>query len=210
MNSREKSMVSILKIFAIVSLFALTIFADDNQRIIDELASPMPEIPLKKAMGDKLYNDAINSGEYSYVGNSKCRLCHRNFFIGRKNDPHDHAMESLIPSKNEKNSHCLTCHSTGHRMPSGFVDMEKTPRLSNVQCEGCHGPGNIHIALAQDKDKNKNKVFLGGGFLAGAGSLQVLKDICASCHTKRWNKSYHDFNKAYNSYKKADPNNAGN
>jgi hypothetical protein len=64
--------------------------------------------------------------------------------------------------------------------------------------------------LAQDKDKNKNKVFLGGGFLAGAGSLQVLKDICASCHTKRWNKSYHDFNKAYNSYKKADPNNAGN
>jgi len=193
----------------ILSLFfalSLGVGAVENQRVIEELNSPMPEIPLKRAMGEKAYNDAIKSGEYNYVGNSKCRLCHRNFFLGRKNDPHDHAMESLIAYGEEKNSHCLMCHSTGHGTPSGFVDMEKTPRLVNVQCEGCHGPGNVHIALAKDKTRNDVKRFTGGGFLAGEDSPQILKKMCTSCHTDRWDRSYHDFNKAYNSYKKADPN----
>jgi cytochrome c5 len=186
-------------------LFALSLDAVENQRVIDELNSPMPEIPLKNAMGEKAYNDAINSGEYSYVGNSKCRLCHRNFFLGRKNDPHDHAMESLIAEGQDKNSHCLMCHSTGHGTPTGFEDMEKTPRLANVQCEGCHGPGNVHIALAKDKSRNDVKRFTGGGFLAGEDNPQILRKMCTSCHTDRWNRSYHDFDKAYNSYRKADP-----
>lgn len=197
----KKSLLTFLLLF-----FALSLSAVENQRVIEELNSPMPEIPLKRAMGDKAYNDAIKSGEYSYVGNSKCRLCHRNFFLGRKNDPHDHAMENLVASGDEKNSHCLMCHSTGHGTPSGFVDMEKTPRLANVQCEGCHGPGNVHIALAKDKSKNEVKKFTGGGFLAGGDNPQILRKMCTSCHTDRWNRSYHDLDKAYNSYKKADPN----
>ncbi|MCK9455473.1 hypothetical protein, partial [Sulfurimonas sp.] len=60
-------------------LFFVNLYAVEDQRVIDELNSPMPEIPLKQSMGDRAYNDAINSGEYNYVGNSKCRLCHRNF-----------------------------------------------------------------------------------------------------------------------------------
>ncbi len=187
-------------------LFTLSLDAVENQRVIEELGSPMPEIPLKRAMGDKAYNDAINSGEYNYVGNSKCRLCHRNFFLGRKNDPHDHAMENLVASGDDKNSRCLMCHSTGHGTPSGFVDMEKTPRLANVQCEGCHGPGNVHIAMAKDKSRNEVKKFTGGGFLAGEDNPQILRKMCTSCHTERWDRAYHDFDKAYNSYRKADPN----
>lgn len=187
-------------------LFSLSVDAADNQRVIEELNSPMPEIPLKRAMGEKAYNDAINSGEYNYVGNSKCRLCHRNFFLGRKKDPHDHAMESLVALGEEKNSRCLMCHSTGYGVPSGFVDMEKTPRLANVQCEGCHGPGNIHIALAKDKSRNEVKKFTGGGFLAGGDNPEIVRKLCTSCHTSRWNKSYHDLDKVYNSYKKADRN----
>ncbi|TKI68674.1 hypothetical protein FCU45_09670 [Sulfurimonas crateris] len=194
-------------LFTVFSLlFTLSLGAVENQRVIEELNSPMPEIPLKRAMGDRAYNDAINSGEYSYVGNSKCRLCHRNFFLGRKNDPHDHAMENLVASGDDKNSHCLMCHSTGHGTPTGFVDMEKTPRLANVQCEGCHGPGNVHIALAKDKSRNEVKKFTGGGFLAGEDNPEILRKMCTSCHTERWNRSYHDFDKAYNSYRKADPN----
>jgi len=204
MNLNRVFKKGFLAVFSL--LFALSLDAVENQRVIEELNSPMPEIPLKNAMGAKAYNDAINSGEYSYVGNSKCRLCHRNFFLGRKNDPHDHAMESLAAEGQDKNSHCLMCHSTGHGTPTGFEDMEKTPRLANVQCEGCHGPGNVHIALAKDKSRNDVKRFTGGGFLAGEDNPQILRKMCTSCHTDRWNRSYHDFDKAYNSYKKADPN----
>jgi hypothetical protein len=84
--------------------------------------------------------------------------------------------------------------------------MQQTPRLANVQCEGCHGPGNIHIKLAKNALRNREKVFVSGGFLAGQDSPDKLKKMCTSCHTKRWNKSYHDLDKAYNRYKKANPN----
>lgn len=189
----------------ILQLFLLTsIFADENQRIIDELASPAPQIPLKSALGDKAYNDAIGSGKYRYVGSSKCRLCHRKFFIGRKTDPHDSSMKSLAESGYEENSQCLTCHSTGHGVKTGYINQVLTPRLSNVQCEGCHGPGNIHIKLAKDKIRNKS-TFEKGGFLAGTDNPKILKKMCTSCHTKRWNKSYHDLDKSYDSYKNASP-----
>lgn len=192
----------ILKTFIFSTFIFMSLSA--NQRILDEKASEMPQIPLMNAMGKEAYDDAIGSGAYRFVGNSKCRLCHREFFLGRKNDPHDYAMKSLVSTGDEKNSHCLTCHSTGYRIESGFVDMESTPRLSNVQCEGCHGPGNVHIKLA--KDKNKVKRFKEGGFLAGQDNPVRLKKMCTSCHTQRWDKAYHDLDKSYNSYKKANPN----
>ncbi len=193
----------------IITIMTLVAFSsvDANQRVLDELASEEPDIPLRNAMGEEAYNDAIGTGKYRYVGNSKCRLCHRKFFIGRKTDPHDHAMESLILSGHENNSHCLKCHSTGHGMKTGFVDMKTTPRLSNVQCEGCHGPGNVHIDLA--KSKNRTSRFYEGGFLAGQDNPKILRNMCTSCHTKRWNRSYHDLTKAYDSYKKADPRSGG-
>lgn len=191
--------ILILQFFLLISLSA-----DNNQRIVDELASPKPQIPLKSALGDKAYNDAIGSGKYRYVGNSKCRLCHRKFFIGRKSDPHDSAMDSLITTGYESNSRCLTCHSTGHGVETGFESLTRTPRLSNVQCEGCHGPGNIHIKIAKEKVR-KRVPFTEGGFLAGTDSPIILKNMCISCHTKRWDKSYHNLDKSYDSYKSANP-----
>ena len=140
---------NIFRLLIIISLLLTTLSAIENPRITEELSSPMPQIPLQRALGDAAYNEAMNSNQYSYVGSSKCRLCHRKFFLGRKNDPHDSAMKSLEATGDENNSRCLTCHSTGHRVKSGFVNMASTPRLSNVQCEGCHGPGNIHITKAK-------------------------------------------------------------
>ncbi len=173
-------------------------FSAEDYRIKEELASSQPKIPLKNAMGDEAYNKAMNSGEYYYVGNTKCRLCHRKFFLGRKKDPHDFAMESLIASGHEENPRCLTCHSTGHGVKSGFTSIKKTPRLSNVQCEGCHGPGNVHIRLIKEKKR--------WGFLTGTDKPKRLKKMCQSCHTKRWDRSYHDLKKAYDKYRNADPN----
>ncbi|MCK4874953.1 MAG: hypothetical protein KAS26_03805 [Sulfurimonas sp.] len=192
-----------MKTFFIISLFLLTSLSA-NQRIVDELASPMPQTPLKSALGSKAYDDAIGSGKYRYVGSSKCRLCHRKFFRGRKKDPHDHAMEELVSTGHEKNPRCLICHSTGYGVKSGFESMVRTPRLSNVQCEGCHGPGNVHVKMAKAKVRLREK-FIEGGFLAGQDSPKVLRKMCTSCHTKRWNKSYHDLDKSYNSYRKANP-----
>lgn len=204
MPIKQNITYTLLKVFTLISLLFIGVYASENQRITEELASPAPEIPLKRAMGEKAYNDAIDSGKYRYVGSSKCRLCHRKFFIGRKKDPHDSSMQSLEATGYENNSHCLTCHSTGHGTKTGYVSKEWTPRLSNVQCEGCHGPGNVHIKMAKETSRKREK-FVEGGFLAGQDSPEVLKKMCTSCHTNRWNRSYHDLDASYNTYKKADP-----
>ena len=194
---------SIVKTFItlciLVSAFTASVpLIAQESRINEEIASPMPEIPLKQAMGKEAYEDAIGSGRYRYIGNSKCRLCHRKFFIGRKNDAHDHAMEKLSGSGHEENPRCLTCHTTGFGTETGFVSMKSTPRLANVQCEGCHGPGNEHVRLVKKREGTI-------GFLAGMDHPERLKKMCTSCHTRRWNRSYHDLQKSYDSYRSADP-----
>ncbi|WP_456402726.1 multiheme c-type cytochrome [Hydrogenimonas sp.] len=186
-----------LPLFAVAVLGA-NAYAKDP-RIEEQLNASPPKIPLKYALGEKAFDKAMRSGKYYYVGNTKCRLCHRKFFLGRKKDPHDYAMKSLKEGGYDDNPKCLPCHSTGYGVPNGFKSMKETPRLANVQCEGCHGPGNRHVKIARKTKK-------GGGFLAGADNPKVLERMCKSCHTERWNRSYTDFHTAYKKYKNADPN----
>ncbi len=186
-------------VIALVCIMVGGLSASGNERVQEECRATMPPIPLENSMGTEAYNQAMDSGKYRYVGNTKCRLCHRKFFIGRKKDPHDYALKRLETGGYEKNPRCLICHATGYGVPTGFVNRERTPRLANVQCEGCHGPGNIHIQLAKSKKPS-------GGFLAGEDHPERLKKMCQSCHTKRWNRSYHDLDKAYSKYRNPNPN----
>lgn len=173
--------------------FSPALHAEDH-RIQEELKAPQTPIPLVSAMGEAEYNAAMATGKYVYAGNAKCRLCHREFFVGRKHDAHDHAMESLMKTPQANNPRCLVCHATGFGMPSGFVSIETTPRLTNVQCEGCHGPGSEHIARRAR-----------GGFLAGPDNKERLKKMCRACHTARWDRSFDNLDKTFPKYKRANP-----
>lgn len=188
-----------------------------DARIQDELKDPSPTLnPLRKAIGEKAYERAMKSGKYRYIGNAKCRLCHRDFFVGRKKDPHIYSYELLIATGHQKNERCLGCHTTGYNVESGFKSFKRTPKLIGVQCEGCHGPGSEHVRLhAKDAGplgipmigrtpKSENNT-IKGGFLAGADNPKIIKRMCLSCHTKRWERSFprtaHDFQAAYDLYK---------
>lgn len=175
-------------------LMVLSVSADES-RIADEMKDSRPPlIPLKEAIGEKALNDALASGLYTYTGNAKCRLCHRDFFLGRKHDAHDHAFEKLIGTEYESNSRCLACHTTGYGVKGGFSSIKETPGLMNVQCEGCHGPGSEHI-------RHNAK----GGFLAGPDRPEILKKMCLSCHNGRWDRSFSNFLNSFSSYKNATP-----
>jgi len=166
-------------------------------RITEQLLdSKVPPIPLQQALGNDAYQAEMKSGKYKYIGSSKCRLCHRDFFLGRKGDKHDQTFKRLTDSDQQRSPQCLVCHSTGYGVKSGFVSISKTPRLVNVQCEGCHGPGNIHMLSNS-----------AGGFLAGTDRPEILKKMCKSCHSQRWSHSYKNFDEAYDSYKTAKPQN---
>ena len=65
---------------------------------------------------------------------------------------HSKAFLSLSPEqraggKDEKGRACVRCHVTGYGEKGGFVSEEKTPKLVNVGCESCHGPGSLHFQL---------------------------------------------------------------
>ena len=172
----------------LMGLFISQVAAAD--RIEAQLAEPPPLTPLRLVLGDEVLDQAIASGNYSYAGNTKCRLCHREFFIGRKQDAHDYAYKLLLKSGQENNPRCLGCHTTGFGLEIGFINLDKTPSLANVQCEGCHGPGSVHIKL---RDK--------GGLLVGTDKLPLLRKMCVTCHNERWNRSFDDFEAAFAKYK---------
>lgn len=170
--------------------------AGGDARIEAEMKDPRHIVdPLRSALGDEEYNKAMKSGEYAYTGNLKCRLCHRDFFSGRKQDLHEHTFSKSIDAAFAAEAHCLPCHTTGYGSDSGFKGMNETPKLANVQCEGCHGPGSKHNAMNSK-----------GGFLAGTDRPDILKKMCIACHDARWNRSFKDVEVSYKAYKMAEAN----
>lgn len=58
----------------------------------------------------------------------------------------------LNPQKDyTKEPKCLKCHVTGYGKPGGFISLEQTPGMANVQCEMCHGPGSIYAEMMLKK-----------------------------------------------------------
>jgi len=179
---------------SLFSILSTSVFAQDDRIVAERKDASPVTIPLREALGDAAFKEAMESGRYFYAGNLKCRLCHRSFFEGRKKDAHDHAFEKIIEARDAESPRCLGCHTTGFGVNGGFTSLLETPRLMNVQCEGCHGPGSEHIRLVGK-----------GGFLAGPDRPEILKRMCLSCHNERWNRTFTHFDSAYESYKKAKP-----
>ncbi len=108
------------------------------------------------------YASASASETPEYVGVELCRVCHIPHFESWSKTRMSNTFELLKPGVRSEakkkagldpkadytsNPACLTCHTTGFGRPGGFVSMEKTPGMANVQCEMCHGPGSIYAEM---------------------------------------------------------------
>jgi hypothetical protein len=89
-------------------------------------------------------------GTPTYVGSESCGRCHTSAYDVWKDSAHGHAYKTLViatrPSLRQYDPECVMCHVTGFGYEGGFTDAVKTPRLENVGCESCHGPGSVHAA----------------------------------------------------------------
>ena len=79
---------------------------------------------------------------------------------------HAKAFSKLRQVVKAANPECLLCHTTAFREPGGFLSIESTPKLANVQCEECHGFAPEHIS-GVSKPRQK-----------------IDKKVCEKCHTK--------------------------
>ncbi|MDH5571644.1 MAG: cytochrome c family protein [Gammaproteobacteria bacterium] len=97
-----------------------------------------------------------------YVGIELCRMCHIPHFESWSETKMSQAFDLLKPGVRSdaktkagldpetdytNNSACLMCHTTGFGRPGGFISMDKTPDMANVQCEMCHGPGSLYAQM---------------------------------------------------------------
>jgi hypothetical protein len=92
-----------------------------------------------------------------YVGAVVCSGCHSSDEIsGDQFNPwsetaHASAISTLENIGQGENTRCLGCHTVGtyglvdsRDIDNGGYDDTSVPRLANVQCENCHGPGSQH------------------------------------------------------------------
>ncbi len=96
----------------------------------------------------------------TYVGSQTCRNCHSEEYDRfEKYSKKTHSYTDVLLLKKglteQEYQNCLECHTTGYGKPGGFRSARETPRLEQVGCEACHGPGSIHVQTSDPKDIRK-------------------------------------------------------
>jgi hypothetical protein len=114
-----------------------------------------------------------------YVGSEACKKCHPSEYeIWAKSD-HAKAYQTLVdkkhPSNRQFDGECVVCHTVGFVYDSGFRNEKDTPKLINVGCESCHGPGSEHI-------KHRNNPQLRAEMNPLKGNARRIEDSCIKCH----------------------------
>ncbi len=122
-----------------------------------------------------------------YVGSLKCQACHEESYKIWKKSGHAHAyktLEELVPPRNY-DPECVSCHVVGwdpakfFPYEGGFESLEKTPRLKDVGCEDCHGPGEKHCDAELGNDKNLQAKYRQAVRITKERSK---KEQCTTCH----------------------------
>jgi hypothetical protein len=105
--------------------------------------------------------------KFEYVGDKKCKLCHKAEYDSWATTLHAKAWGSL-DSTQQKGDSCSVCHMTG-KDAAGVA-------LTGVQCESCHGPGSAYKTQTNMKDRK----------LAMAnGMILPTKEVCVKCHNEK-------------------------
>jgi len=91
-------------------------------------------------------------------------------------DSLEHAIGRKINTDEAPN--CLGCHATAV-VVSGKIDTAHL--ITGISCEGCHGPGAAHVALARSGTSSP-------GLISNPAHLDPATsvDFCGSCHRTWW------------------------
>jgi hypothetical protein len=89
-------------------------------------------------------------GAAAYVGIEACTKCHATQRAFWDQTAHAGAYPTLSSQHKEFNLDCVSCHVTGYGKPGGST-VTHVDKLTNVQCEVCHGPGSKHAETPKER-----------------------------------------------------------
>jgi Cytochrome c554 and c-prime len=138
----------------------------------------------------------------TFVGSERCMKCHEDAGKVWKTTPHAHAYQTLVDDKNPSgrqfDGECIVCHVVGFGYKTGFESLEKTPKLTDVGCESCHGPSSEHAKNPENaawrKLLNPWKYNPNEDKAAKARRTLQIDQFCQKCHDTD-NDVHWDFNK---------------
>ena len=116
------------------------------------------------------------SGESPFVGEEQCKTCHAEQYKVWQASEHAIAYEDLEAVQKSFDPECIVCHVVGFNKDGGFVDMNITAHLMNVQCENCHGAGREHVESAGKKPV--------------ANKSWKKEQMCQQCHVQKHSPSF--------------------
>jgi hypothetical protein len=114
--------------------------------------------------------------EPRYVGMERCKECHPEDVKTYSEWKYSRNFRILEMRGKEHDPKCVACHTTGYGQPGGFVSVEETPHMKNVQCESCHGPASLHIKAPTVEEHQR--------------TLSIPKNVCTTCHRQHEHMGY--------------------
>ncbi|MGB5105752.1 MAG: multiheme c-type cytochrome [Candidatus Zixiibacteriota bacterium] len=138
----------------LLAAFALVM----NSVVAQEATTPAPA---------KADSTKAGAAKFNYVGDAKCKMCHKAEHTSWMTTVHAKAWEALKPEE-QKKEECVGCHSTGKTVEGTL--------LTGVGCESCHGPGSEYKAQKVMKDKT---------LALAAGLTEPKKEVCIKCHNEK-------------------------
>lgn len=119
------------------------------KQLVDGFYDQVQKDPALQAIGRARFEgfaleDLVAEGANGYVGVETCKGCHAAETADWEQTHHAGAFNRLLQQQKHYQPDCVTCHTTGFAYPTGFQIGKDVKRLTNVQCEVCHGPGGQH------------------------------------------------------------------
>lgn len=152
--------------------------------------------------------------ENKYIGADKCKSCHGAAESGDqyghwKGMKHAKAFETLVSEESkklgvgkgiadpQKSDVCVKCHVTAFGVPEAQIK-KGFDRTHGVQCESCHGPGELHLkarfAAAAKGDPAEGYVQVAADEIVTAPKPET----CLACHNSESPSfkefCFHEFN----------------
>jgi len=103
-----------------------------------------------------------------YAFGAACKTCHAVEWASWEKTKHANAIRR-VSSEKDNPAGCVGCHVT----PAGATLRDQDVN-ANVQCEGCHGPGQAHIDAAN-----------GGATKPGQIIRKPAEALCTQCHSAK-------------------------
>ncbi|MFH1092891.1 MAG: cytochrome c family protein [Candidatus Omnitrophota bacterium] len=103
-----------------------------------------------------------------YAGADTCKPCHPKQYENQNELNFSKSWKILKMRKEENKPQCIKCYAAGAGRPGGFISAERTPHLTDKQCEVCYGPGDRHVKNPAERQRLKSSV--------------KEKNICLECH----------------------------